>query len=50
MLLKLEGLIILKKKINEFYNSAIEDLKNFDDNEFKESLKKLIKYVIERNY
>mgnify|MGYP000300371443 CR=1 len=36
--------------INEFYKSAIDDLKYFEDNEFKESLKKLIKYVIERNY
>jgi len=39
-----------QKKINEYYNSAVEDLKYFEDNEFKESLKKLIKYVIERNY
>ena len=44
------GIDYTQKKINEFYNSAIEDLKNFEDNEFKESLKKLIKYVIERNY
>ena len=44
------GIDYTQKKINEFYHSAIEDLKNFDDNEFKESLKKLIKYVIERNY
>ena len=44
------GIDYTQKKINEFYNSTIEDLKNFEDNEFKESLKKLIKYVIERNY
>jgi geranylgeranyl pyrophosphate synthase len=43
-------LIILKKKINEYYEAAIEDLKYFEDNEFKESLKKLIKYVIDRDY
>ena len=44
------GIDYTQKKINEYYNSAVEDLKYFDDNEFKESLKKLIKYVIERNY
>ena len=44
------GIDYTQKKINEFYNSTIEDLKNFEDNEFKESLKKLIKYVIERKY
>lgn len=44
------GIDYTQKKINEYYNSAIEDLKYFKDNEFKESLKKLIKYVIERNY
>ncbi len=44
------GIDYTQKKINEYYNSAIEDLKYFEDNEFKESLKKLIKYVIERNY
>ena len=44
------GIDYTQKKIKEYYNSAIEDLKYFDDNEFKESLKKLIKYVIERKY
>ena len=44
------GIDYTQKKINEYYNSAIEDLKYFEDNEFKESLKKLIKYVIERKY
>ncbi len=44
------GIDYTQKKINEYYDSAIEDLKYFEDNEFKESLKKLIKYVIERNY
>ena len=44
------GIGYTQKKINEYYNSAVEDLKYFEDNEFKESLKKLIKYVIERNY
>ena len=44
------GIDYTQKKINEYYNSAVEDLKYFDYNEFKESLKKLIKYVIERNY
>ena len=44
------GIDYTQKKIQEYFNSAIEDLKYFDDNEFKESLKKLIKYVIERNY
>ena len=44
------GIDYTQKKINEYYNSAVEDLKYFENNEFKESLKKLIKYVIERNY
>jgi octaprenyl-diphosphate synthase len=44
------GIDYTQKKINEYYNSAVEDLKYFEDNEYKESLKKLIKYVIERNY
>ena len=44
------GIDYTQKKIKEYFNSAIEDLKYFDDNEFKESLKKLIKYVIERKY
>ena len=44
------GIDYTQKKINEYYNSAVEDLKYFEDNEFKESLKKLIKYVSERNY
>jgi octaprenyl-diphosphate synthase len=44
------GIDYTQKKINEYYNSAVEDLKYFEDNEFKESLKKLIKYVIEINY
>ena len=44
------GIDYTQKKIKEYYNSAIEDLKYFEDNEFKESLKNLIKYVIERNY
>ena len=44
------GIDYTQKKINEYYNSAVEDLKYFEDNEFKESLKKLIKYVIERKY
>ena len=44
------GIDYTKKKINEYYEAAIEDLKYFEDNEFKESLKKLIKYVIDRDY
>jgi octaprenyl-diphosphate synthase len=44
------GIDYTQKKINEYYESAIEDLKYFEDNEFKESLKKLIKYVIDRDY
>jgi len=47
---EMRGIDYTQKKINEYYNSAVEDLKYFEDNEFKESLKKLIKYVIERNY
>jgi octaprenyl-diphosphate synthase len=44
------GIDYTQKKINEYYEAAIEDLKYFEDNEFKESLKKLIKYVIDRDY
>ena len=44
------GIDYTQKKITEYYEAAIEDLKYFEDNEFKESLKKLIKYVIDRDY
>ena len=44
------GIDYTQKKIAEYYEAAIEDLKYFEDNEFKESLKKLIKYVIDRDY
>ena len=47
---KVGGIDYTQSKIKEYYNAAIEDLKHFEDNEFKESLKNLIKYVIQRNY
>ena len=50
MLTKVGGIDYTQSKIKEYYNAAIEDLKHFEDNEFKESLKNLIKYVIQRNY
>ena len=37
-------------QIKNFYESALNDLNNFKDNEYKESLKKLIEYVIKRDY
>ena len=47
---KIGGIDYTEKQIQKFYNSALEDLNQFQDSEFKESLKKLIKYVIEREY
>ena len=47
---KIGGIDYTENQIQKFYNSALEDLNQFQDSEFKESLKKLIKYVIEREY
>ena len=47
---KIGGINYTEKQIQKFYNSALEDLNQFQDSVFKESLKKLIKYVIEREY
>ena len=33
-----------------YHQSALSDLKKLDDSEYKKSLKKLINYVIEREY
>ena len=40
------GIDYTKNQIKNFYESALNDLNNFKDNEYKESLKKLIEYVI----
>ena len=44
------GIDYTKNQIKNFYESALNDLNNFNDNEYKESLKKLIEYVIKRDY
>jgi len=44
------GIDYTKNQIKNFYESALNDLNNFKDNEYKESLKKLIEYVIKRDY
>ena len=44
------GIDYTKNQIKNFYDSALNDLNNFKDNEYKESLKKLIEYVIKRDY
>jgi len=42
------GLEYAKEKMNEFYQEALDILKDFPDSEFKTSLKDLVSYTIER--
>lgn len=42
------GLDYAKDKMNEFYQEALDILKDFPDSEFKTSLKDLVSYTIER--
>jgi len=44
------GIDYTKNQIKKFYKYALNDLNSFKDNKYKESLKKLIKYVIKRDY
>ena len=44
------GIDYTQKQIKKFYNSALKDLDQFEESEYTNSLKKLIKYVIEREY
>ena len=36
--------------MNKFHKLAIDELETFDDSLYKDSLKKMINYVIQRNY
>jgi geranylgeranyl pyrophosphate synthase len=44
------GIDYTQKQIKKFYSSALKDLDQFEESEYTNSLKKLIKYVIEREY
>ena len=44
------GIDYTQKQIKKFYNSALKDLDQYEESEYTNSLKKLIKYVIEREY
>ena len=48
--IEIGGIDYTQKQIKKFYNSALKDLNLFKESKFKNSLKKLIKYVIEREY
>ena len=43
-----KGLEFAEKRMNEYYNEAIKILEKFNDNEAKESLKKLVEFVVKR--
>ena len=36
--------------MNKFHNLALDELETFEDSLYKDSLKKMINYVIKRNY
>ena len=44
------GIEYTNSKLMSYHQSALSDLKKLDDSEYKKSLKKLINYVIEREY
>ncbi|MDA1018723.1 MAG: polyprenyl synthetase family protein [Bacteroidetes bacterium] len=44
------GIEYTNSKLMSFHQSALSDLKKLDDSEYKKSLKRLINYVIEREY
>jgi len=48
--IEIGGIDYTQKQIKKFYNSALKDLDQFEESEYTNSLKKLIKYVIEREY
>jgi octaprenyl-diphosphate synthase len=48
--IEIGGIDYTQKQIKKFYNSALKDLNQFQESEYTNSLKKLIKYVIEREY
>ena len=43
-----KGLEFAENKMNEYYSEAIKILEKFDDNEAKDSLKKLVEFVVKR--
>ena len=43
-----KGLEFAENKMNEYYNESIKILEKFDDNEAKDSLKKLVEFVVKR--
>ena len=49
-MIEIGGIDYTQKQIKKFYNSALKDLNQFHESEYTNSLKKLIKYVIEREY
>ena len=44
------GIEYTNSKLMSFHQSALSDLKKLDDSEYNKSLKRLINYVIEREY
>mgnify|MGYP001406692083 CR=1 FL=1 len=48
--IEIGGIDYTQKQIKKFYNSALKDLDQYEESEYTNSLKKLIKYVIEREY
>ena len=43
-----KGLEFAENKMNEYYSESIKLLEKFDDNEAKDSLKKLVEFVVKR--
>ena len=43
-----KGLEFAENKMNEYYSESIKILEKFDDNEAKDSLKKLVEFVVKR--
>ena len=44
------GLDYAIEKMNMYHKLALDELETFDDSSYKKSLKKMINYVIQRNY
>ena len=38
------------EKLNEFHNQALKDLEKFPKNKYRDHLKSLVDYVIDRKY
>lgn len=48
LVFKTGGVLYTQNKMEEYVNKAMEVLSSFEENEYKKSLKELIRYVIER--